>query len=63
MEPDGALPITGYLVEADLTMNNEFVVIWDGRERPETTRLTLPSTEVGYAYTFRHRSYNFNGAS
>ena len=63
VEPDTDMPITGYVVEADLTMNNEFVNIWDGRERPEVTRLNLPSTITGQEYTFRHRAYNFNGAS
>ena len=63
VEPDNELPIIGYVVEADLTQNNDFVVIWDGRERPEINKMVVPNTVTSVPYTFRHRAYNFNGAS
>lgn len=63
VEVDSELPITGYMVEADLTQNNDFVLIWDGRDRPEINKMTVPNTVKSAPYTFRHRAYNFNGHS
>ena len=63
VEPDNELLVTGYVIEADLTQCGEFTVIWDGRDRPEITKLTLPDTVEAWPVTLRHRAYNFNGAS
>ena len=63
VEPDNDLPVTGYSIEADLTCTGDFVEIWDGRDRPEVLKLIVPDTEPAVPYTFRHRAFNFNGAS
>ena len=55
--------MTGYVVEADLTRCGAFTVIWDGRDRPEILKFTLPSIVTGEQYTFRHTAINFNGQS
>ena len=62
-EPENEILFTVYVVEADLIQCGEFTVIWDGRERPEITRLALPETVTAYDYTFRHKAYNSNGGS
>ena len=63
VEPDNELPVTGYIVEADLTQCGVFTVIWDGEDRPEINKLVVPDTLSAYPYVFRHRAYNFNGVS
>lgn len=51
------------MIEADLIQCGQFTVLWDGRDRPEITKFVVPDTVSAYPYTFRHRAYNFNGAS
>jgi len=63
VEPYRDLPVTGYIVEADMTQSGEFVEIWDGRDRPEILKLIVPDTKSAVPYTFRHRAFNFNGPS
>lgn len=64
VEPDTDSPITGYSVEMDVSENldGDFVEIWNGRGRPDVLTLTITVTE-GRMYHFRHRSFNYNGAS
>ena len=63
VEPDNELLVTGYVIEADLTQCGEFSTLWDGRDRPEVTKLIVPDSVSAFPYVFRHRAYNFNGAS
>lgn len=37
--------------------------IWNGQGRPEITNFTISAVETGKYYSFRHRAFNFNGAS
>ena len=46
-----------------MTQTGEFVVIWDGRERPEILTLKVPDTKSAVPYAFRHRAFNYNGPS
>jgi hypothetical protein len=62
VEPPTDTPITGYSVEADLTGEGEFIEIWNGRGRADVLSYTL-SVTTGQVYSFRHRSFNANGAS
>ena len=64
VEPDTNSPITGYSLEMDVSadLDGNFVEIWNGRGRPDILTYTLTVT-TGRLYSFRHRSYNYNGAS
>jgi hypothetical protein len=64
VEPDTDSPITGYVLEMDISQNldGDFKEIWNGRGRPDILTFTLTVT-TGRLYSFRHKSFNYNGAS
>ncbi len=64
VEPDTDSPITGYVLEMDVSQNldGDFKEIWNGRGRPDVLTYTLTVT-TGRTYHFRHKSFNYNGAS
>jgi len=40
----------------------DFIEVWNGRGRPDVLTYTITVT-TGQTYSFRHRSFNVNGAS
>jgi hypothetical protein len=64
VEPDTDSVITGYSLEMDFSANldGDFKEIWNGRGRPDVLSFILV-VATGRTYHFRHRSFNYNGAS
>ena len=62
VEPDTSTPISGYALEVDILGEGDFIEIWNGRSRADILTYTL-SVTTGFTYSFRHRSFNANGAS
>ena len=63
VELDNEIPITGYILEADLNDSGDFVEIWDGQGRPEVITFTVYPVITANSYSFRHKVLNFNGGS
>jgi len=61
---DEDIPVTGYVLEADLDGFGVFEEIWDGRGRPEFNEYLLSEqVTTGRFYNFRHKVLNLNGES
>ena len=63
VEPDTALPISGYSLECDNgSGDGTFTEIWNGRDRPDVLTHSIMAT-TGVKYSFRHKAINANGES
>lgn len=60
---DNEIPVTGYILEADIEHNGRFDVIWNGEDHPELNSFILTGVETGNFYNFRYKVLNWNGES
>ena len=49
-------------MDVSLNGDGDYVEIWNGKGRPDVLTLTITVTS-NKLYRFRHRSFNYNGAS
>lgn len=58
---DNEIQVKGYVLEVE--SEDEFEVIWNGRNHPEITSYIFSSVQTGSSYNFRYKVINRNGES
>jgi hypothetical protein len=58
IHPDNDIPISGYILEADINHNDVFEVIWNGQNRPELTNFVWTGVVTSQSYEFRYKVLN-----